>query len=314
MALRPISRLDDYSFPEDAWDVRGWTVRTEADDSKVGKVDDMLLDSGGALRYLDVDLGLLKKHVLVPLSRAYADRDSEAVWIEGMTKRDLDEVPEYALDPETLDEAYERRLDTVYGGRTGTPRADADFDRNDVRGTERDVTRTERDAPPAELQRLGTLEDEYQVSGDDPRGWTVVTGDNRKVGKVAELLVEPGAMTARYLDTVVNEKDLGLEPVDRHVLIPLDRARLDRRDKKVVVSGLLGHDLADYPPYTGLPLSQDHMQSISRHFDRAGAGDEPRRSDPGEEPGSRSEWRDPSVRRFYHRSDPPRGRGVREED
>jgi hypothetical protein len=119
MPLRPISRMDDYRFPTEAWDVRGWTVRAEVGDEKVGKVEDMLLDSDGRLRYLEVDLGLMKKHVLVPLEFAHADRDDEAVWIDGMSKEQLERVPEYAVEPESLDEGYERRLTAFYGDRRG---------------------------------------------------------------------------------------------------------------------------------------------------------------------------------------------------
>lgn len=288
MALRPISRIEDYRFPEDAWDVRGWTVRVEAGEDKVGKVDDMLLDRGGALRYLDVDLGFLKKHVLVPLDRAHADGERETIWIEGLTKDELEAVPEYALDPESLDEGYQRRLDAVYGGTAASTH-------------ERLLAPEEDDERDLELRRMGEMEDEYQLAGEDPRGWKVLTGDGRKVGRVAELLMEPAEMKARFLDVVVDEDELELEPVDRHILVPSDRVRLSRKKKNVVVSGLLAHDLADYPHYGGLPLKSGTARQLEKVFDRAATaeGDAPRDDAKRSDRPREADWSERTVRNFY---------------
>ena len=299
MALRPISRVNDFSFPEEAWDVRGWTVRTRPDDEKVGKVEDMLLDASGALRYLDVNMGFMKKHVLVPLDHAWADRDDKVVWIETLTKEGLHEVPEYALDPEALDENYERRLDSIYGGTTASAHRDL-------------VAPTTNGETELELSRLGSIEDEYRVAGDDPRKWEVVTGDSRVVGRVSELLVDPGSMKARYLDVALDEKELELEPVDRHVLLPAERVRLDRKKKKVVVAGLLAHDFAEFPQYGGLPFRHRQAKELDEVFQRAGAQPErsPRPSDPREPD---DDWRVHTLRSFYGTQARTRRETLREE-
>ena len=265
MALRPISRLTDYRFPEGVPDVRGWKVRTADSDEKVGRVADLLLDSNGRLRYLDVDLGFLKKHVLVPLERARTNGEEKVVRLEGLTARDLEDVPEYALDPETLDEDYERRLDAIYGGTRASSEGRLLAPDDDGDG-------------PLELRRMTELEDDYQVAGDDPRGWKVVTGDGRVVGRVAELLMEPARMKARFLDVVVDEDELELEPVDRHILLPSDRVRLDRSGKAVVASGLMAGDLGDYPQYGGLPLTRKVSRDLDRVFDRVASPGRDRRT------------------------------------
>lgn len=295
MALRHISRIDDFSFPSDAWDVRGWTVRTRPDDEKVGKVEDMLLDHSGGLRYLDVNMGFLRKHVLVPLDHAWADRDDKVVWIETLTKEQLHDVPEYALDAESLDENYERRLDTIYGGTAASAHRSLVAPSTDVEG----------ELP---LRRLADVPD-YRVAGDDPRKWEVITGDGRAVGRTAELLIDPGTMKARYLDIALDEDSLGLEPVDRHVLIPTDRVRLERSRRKVVVAGLLSGDLAAYPQYGGLPFRHRQAKEIEDYFNRAGA--EPRReaARPETERAEPSDdWRLHTLRSFYG----PRSRARRE--
>lgn len=297
MAMRPLSRVKDYKFPDEAWDVRGWTVRTELDDDKVGRVEDMLLDHSGGLRYLEVDLGFLKKHVLVPLDHAHAERESETVWIEGLTRDRLEAVPEYALDPEELDEGYERRLDAVYGGTSAS--------------THKNLVAPETD-PDAELElrRMASLEDDYRIAGDDPRGWKVITGEGHTVGTVAELLMEPGAMQARFLDVAVDEKELDLEPVDRHILLPAERVRLDRSKKRVVVGGLLSHDLSGYPQYGGLPVTHRAVRALEDVFDRAATAKQ------GEEPvarGTDRDWQHTTLRHFYSSRRPDRGRITEEE-
>jgi hypothetical protein len=305
MALRPISRIDDFTFPEGAWDVRGWTVRTEVDEDKVGRVDDMLLNRRGELRYLDVDLGFLKKHVLVPLDRAHADRERETIWIEGLGKDRLKEAPEYALEPEALDEDYERRLGAYFG-------APPPVEEHGAPGpaVAASAGRTHAEAP-LELERMSEVADDFQVAGDDPRGWKVLTGDGEPVGKVAELLVAPGEMKARFLDVAVDEKGLDLEPVDRHVLLPAERIQLDRKSKNVVVAGLLAHDLADYPQYNGLPVARHHATRIDDFFDRGGADGEAA-SDPAR-PREPEHRHAPAVRHFYRRDRPGRDRYAREE-
>lgn len=297
MALRPISRMDGFEFPTGSWDVRGWTVRTASDDKKVGRVDDMLLGSDGQLRYLDADLGFMKKHVLVPLDRARADREQEVVWVEGISKQRLEEAPEYVMEPETLDESYERRLHTYFGGAAPEGAVPPRYGEEQPRARAGSVE-PEDVSQHLELRRMAEMENDYDVGGDDPRGWKVVTGDGTTVGRVAELLVAPAEMKARFLDVSVDEDALKLEPVDRHVLLPSERVRLDHSSKKVVVAGLLAPDLADYPQYGGLPLTRGHARDIDGFLDRAGT---PEAGEPRHDAGMRGPepGRPSAARHFY---------------
>lgn len=312
MALRPISRMDDFAFPPDGWDVRGWKVRTAQDEKKVGKVDDMLIDGSGQLRYLDVDLGFMKKHVLVPLDRSHADREHEIVWVEGLTKERLEEGPEYALEPESLDESYERRLDayfdahSVHTGAVGAPHRD-----RPERTYETPLEAAGDPSEPLELRRMSDMEDEYEIGGGDPRGWKVVTGEGVKVGKVSELLVDPADMKARFLDVVVDEKELDLERVDRHVLLPSDQVQLNRSSKKVVVAGLLAPDLARYPQYGGLPLLHGQVRDIHDYLGRAGRLEEPRTREPSAT--RQDAGTDHAARHFYGHRQARQDPGEREE-
>lgn len=280
----------------------------------------MLLDPAGQLRYLDVDLGFMKKHVLVPLHRSRADRDSETVWVEGVSKERLEEAPEYALGPESLDESFERRLDAYFDTHSvtsDTPATAAPADYTTPPAHEAPAAHEAAapagagtGAPPmesVELRRMTDLEKDYEVAGHDPRGWKVVTGEGETVGQVAELLVAPGEMKARFLDVAVDEKALRLERVDRHVLLPSERVQLDHGSKKVVVAGLLAYDLAEYPQYGGLPMADGHARDIYHYFERAGSVDASTDQATRTEPPPRIDpsTAGPHVQHFYGESPPP---------
>lgn len=262
MALISVARRKDPAFPPGTLDMRGWTVRTQLDDERIGKVDDMIVDAEGRPHFLDVDLGMFDQHVLVPVGRVRPSAGDEVVWVQGIRKEQLEHVPEYALDPETLTSAYERRLIEVWDRLSGSP-----------------VTEP-ASVPPvetgrSEYARLSAMEEYRVASADaDPRGWTVVAGDGKKIGEVKELIVDTASMSARYLDCDIDEKALDLEPVDRHVLIPVRRARLDGDHRKVIVDGVFSTDVHRYPVYGGLPLEPALERRIDEVFgpwdDRAG--------------------------------------------
>ena len=87
MTYSALSQHPELSFAEGLADVRGWEVRTEADDEKVGKVYDLVIDSGNQIRYLDIDYGgiLTSKRILLPLGAAQVDERDDVIWVPDMT-------------------------------------------------------------------------------------------------------------------------------------------------------------------------------------------------------------------------------------
>ena len=102
----------ELDFAKGLADVRGWEVRTGVDDEKVGKVDDLVIDAGNRIRYLEVDTGGLftAKRVLLPIGLTQLDEHRDVIWIPNMTKQRFKSLPEYSGDVNTLTEDYERRL------------------------------------------------------------------------------------------------------------------------------------------------------------------------------------------------------------
>ncbi len=250
MGLKRVSALQEYEYPEYAYDVADWTVRTELDGSKVGKVDDLVVAPDGEPRYLDVDLGFLKKHVLLPLDRAHADPVDKVVIVERMSAEDFESVPPLTHDPDELTLDYERRLSEAY-------RIDARAERAEAAGVDVEDR----------FVRLGCM-DGFRVRGDDdPRGWKVIAGDGVELGKAVDLLVDRDSLRAAYLLAAIDEKGHDLERIGRHVLIPIERVRLTE-GKKVLVDGLFARDLPRYPVYGGLPVESSLLDRIGAFFER----------------------------------------------
>ncbi|MBE9079981.1 DUF2382 domain-containing protein [Romeria aff. gracilis LEGE 07310] len=98
-----LSNIDDYS------------VYTR-DNDKVGSVEDGLFEDGtGRFRYLVVDTGpwIFGKKVLLPIGLANFDYDNQRIHVEGLTKQQIEELPEYKTDM-MVDHDYEERLRGTY--------------------------------------------------------------------------------------------------------------------------------------------------------------------------------------------------------
>ena len=119
---------------------------------------------------------------------------------------------------------------------------------------------------------LGQLDDFKVAEGDpDVRGWEVLSADGRKLGEVDELLIDTGAMKVRYLDVDVDDTMLaGGE--DRHVLIPIGYARLDRDDDRIIVDNLQSEQLRTLPSYGHQPLTRDFETSVRDSWSGLGTG------------------------------------------
>ena len=111
-----LSRIPHARFPESIGDVRGFEVRTRDTDEKIGKVDDLLVTSDGRIRYMDVHLGgfFNPKHVALPIGVGQVDRVNDVIWLSGVTKDQLEELPEYTSDPGRISDEYETCLRRMF--------------------------------------------------------------------------------------------------------------------------------------------------------------------------------------------------------
>jgi PRC-barrel domain protein len=111
------------------------------------------------------------------------------------------------------------------------------------------MARRENEAALKSLRDLRDLE--VADHEPDPRGWQVVSADGRNVGRVDDLIVDTVAMRVRYLDCDLDESSLNLtgRDRDRHILVPIESATLNRADRQVSIQGINASDVLSLPPF-----------------------------------------------------------------
>lgn len=272
MAFTPLSERSDFTFPPGTFDVRDWEVKTMADEEKIGKVKDVLLDESGNARYLDVHLGAFKKHILLPIGQARVDESEDVVWVPGMSKDQLEHIPKYEGDPRTITGEYERRLHQAY---TGAYAGERYYERPEYHAERPRMTGAGTGGGESRLASLDELAD-FKVSEEDPdpRGWDVVGSDQRTIGKVSELIVDTSVMKVRYLTVKVDERELGLEPEDRQILIPIGYARLNEDQEQVFLDAISAEDVSRMPRFGGLPLEREQEEELHAAYTGGLTGEE----------------------------------------
>ena len=250
MPLRALRDQDDARFEGGSYDLRHFDVRTAQDNEKIGVVDELLIDDRGRIQFISADLEGEHRHVLVPTEQATSDPDQHTVWLTGMRKDNLRDLPEYSGDPSTIDESYLSRLNAAYGQAHGGARGREGWIGGGSRGHH-------------EIEDLDRLKNVEVAKGDpDPRGWEVTGSDGAKLGRIDHLVGDTDAMKVVYLVMKVDRGLMGDEP---HVLIPTAHATLDEHHKGIRVNALNGPRLAAMPRYEGR-LDRDHVREVERIF------------------------------------------------
>ena len=123
------------------------------------------------------------------------------------------------------------------------------------------------------LARLEELKGFQVAQGDhDIRGWEVRTPDDRKIGKVEELIVDPVERRVRYMEVKVDGKVLGVDD-DRHILVPIGTARLKENGHDVLIERLPVQGLAGAPLYKRGPITRDYETSLRNYYGATAASD-----------------------------------------
>ncbi|HEY9672768.1 MAG TPA: DUF2382 domain-containing protein [Waterburya sp.] len=116
MALVKLADFDP-NYKQDIFggdDIKGYDVYAE-NEEKIGSVYDMLIDESGHFRYFVIDTGfwIFGKKVLLPVGRTRIDVGQHRVYATGMTKEQVENLPEYD-ESITVDYDYEERVRNVY--------------------------------------------------------------------------------------------------------------------------------------------------------------------------------------------------------
>jgi uncharacterized protein (TIGR02271 family) len=120
----PLHRIKDYDPDYRDYlgndDILGFDVYSG--DEKAGSVEDLIVDEEGNFRYLILNTGLwiFGKKVMLPVGRARLAYGDRRVYVDGMTRAQVEDLPEYDENM-TLDYDYEERVRNVYRPTSGTP-------------------------------------------------------------------------------------------------------------------------------------------------------------------------------------------------
>ncbi len=114
---------------------------------------------------------------------------------------------------------------------------------------------------------------DFEIAEGDPdvRGWAVVCSDGREIGEVDDVLVDTSPMKVRYLDVALVDELLA-EGEARHILVPIEYARLDETDDQIFVDRLSSDRLPEVPSYDSKEaLTAEYEAAVRSYFDTARA-------------------------------------------
>ena len=95
-------------------DIKEMSLYTQGED-KIGSVHDALVDHEGRFRYLVIDTGplFLGKKVLLPIGLSRLDYSQKRVYVDGLNKEQVENLPQYDENM-TVDYEYEEKVRGAY--------------------------------------------------------------------------------------------------------------------------------------------------------------------------------------------------------
>jgi hypothetical protein len=241
----------------------------------------------GLIRYIDLSLERLDRHVLVPIGHARvreAERDGPRIRLRAALLEELEQIPPFPADVAHIDDPFERALLEAYGRSFHGERyyAHPSYDHNGIYAGDHPVVAAgsspdgDADGPvtpaPAEhvapsggrepvgdsdghLRRLAYLPGWRVARGEpDIRQWPMLLEDGAQV-QVQDLVVEPAAEKVRYL--VVRAPD------DRGArLLPIGFLQVDGPAQCVRAPGLAAADLQALPEYEGGGVTREQEDRV----------------------------------------------------
>lgn len=115
MALYKLEDFDpNYKEVFGGEDIKEMSLYSQGGD-KIGSVHDALVDHEGRFRYLVIDTGplFLGKKVLLPIGLSRLDYNQKRVYVDGLTKEQVENLPQYD-ESMTVDYEYEEKVRGAY--------------------------------------------------------------------------------------------------------------------------------------------------------------------------------------------------------
>ncbi|HEX2166220.1 MAG TPA: PRC-barrel domain-containing protein [Longimicrobiales bacterium] len=252
-------------------DLRGMRVE-DASGIPVGALWGALAEAEtGLLRYVDLDLKTLDRHVLVPIGHARVHgeaKEGPCIRLRAALLEQLVQVPPFAADAAHIDDPYERELLEAYGRTFHGERyyAHPAYDHSGIYVGEHPVVSADRGGDEEPLARLSYLSGWRVAPGEsDIRGWPLVlAGDGSRL-EVRDLVIDTTAQRVRYV--IVSTPD-----GQSARLLPIGFLRVDTSAKKVVAEGFTAEDVEGLPAYMGGGVTRFAEENLNAALRRTFSG------------------------------------------
>lgn len=213
----------------------------------------------GLIRYVDVDLKTLDRHVLVPIGHARISEGESGprVQLRAALLEQLEAIPPFPAEVDHIDDPFERALLEAYGRTFHGERyyAHPAYDHQGIYVGEHPVIGDDEGAEPV-LTRLSYLPGWRVAKGEpDIRGWPLVLDDHGARLEVRDLIVDPTAEKVRY---VVLAGPRG----ETTRLLPIGYLSVRAEAREVRAEGLTREDLAELPAYDGGGVTREHEERL----------------------------------------------------
>lgn len=217
-------------------------------DDRIGTVDDVLVDDSGRFRYLVVDTGfwIFGKKVLLPIGLARFDYDSNRLYVDGLTREQVENLPDFKEASMDQYDDYEERTRQAYTPLAGR-RSNHQFMERSLDSNYEQSLDSENERP---VEATGV--DRVQTTGVDRTA-------NVNRAKTTD------ASRARRYDYDRNPQFYGMSDVDNHNPLRLYEERLianKRRDRVGQVN--IGKHVETETAEVSVPVEKERVV-VERH-------------------------------------------------